>query len=162
MTPLTEGLFSTAEQLGSSSMSIFSTGYNDMNDTFGITRENICFLAGVRCGLWCLTPHSTIFQLYRGGQIYLWRKAKYQEKTTDLSQGGKTDIINQTGNGCLLSRSTCYHPVVLQTFICMNHISSDFLYLCCYIGLLYFVFIPLINYFCTLRSFVFICATFHI
>jgi hypothetical protein len=28
-------------------------------------------------GLWCLTPLSTIFQLYRGGQL---------EKTTNLSQ----------------------------------------------------------------------------
>ena len=35
---------------------------------------------------WSLTPNSTIFLLYRGGQWYWWGKPKYAKKTTDLSQ----------------------------------------------------------------------------
>jgi len=36
--------------------------------------------------LWYLTPLSTIFRLYRGGQIYWCTKPKYPEKTTELPQ----------------------------------------------------------------------------
>jgi len=69
----------------------FKEAFNmiDQNRDGLIDKEDIqdmlASLGKVWLGLWWLTPHSTIYQLYRGGQFYWWRKTCRKKLTNFIT-----------------------------------------------------------------------------
>ena len=80
---------------------------------------------------WCLTPLSTIFQLYGGGQFYWWRKPDWQTASHNVAHLALIKIRPHNISGdrhcCIGSCKSNYHTIMATTtptYIAIVHVSS--------------------------------------
>jgi hypothetical protein len=82
--------------------------------------------------VWCLTPLSTIFQLYRGGHFHWWRKLEYSEKTPDQSQVTEKPLSHNVLINTLFR--ICWVIVIKGSFYSENDLTKPkWMMLKCYI-----------------------------